>query len=172
MSGPILNVSEAKLQPRPTAMAPKGDAAKRYDARIALVGRQLGAKKLGYSLIALPPGQRAYPKHNHLSNEEMFYVIEGSGELHVSDEVFPVRAGDIIASLPGGKETAHQIVNTGNAEMRYLAVSTMISPDIVDYPKTGKFGVLAERPPGPDGKPRMFAFIGRESDRADYWEGE
>ena len=54
------------------------------------------------------------------------------------------KLGDIIACPPGGPETAHQILNTGNEELRYLAVSTKPSPEICDYPDSGKFGVLAE----------------------------
>jgi hypothetical protein len=32
--------------------------------------------------------------------------------------------------------------------------------------------VLAETPPGADGKPGMFRVIGRHSAILDYWEGE
>lgn len=50
-------------------------------------------------------------------------------------------------------------------------MSTKLSPEIGEYPDSGKFGVLAEFPAGPDGKPQMFRFIGRESLGIDYWEG-
>ncbi|HEV8110827.1 MAG TPA: cupin domain-containing protein, partial [Burkholderiales bacterium] len=39
----------------------------------------------------------------------MFYVVEGSGEVRIGSETFPIRAGDIIACPPGGQDTAHQI---------------------------------------------------------------
>ncbi len=71
-----------------------------------------------------------------------------------------------------GEEIAHQIVNTGTIELRYLAVSTKLSPEIAEYPDSGKFGVLAEYPPGPDGKPQTFRFVGREDLNVGYWEGE
>jgi uncharacterized cupin superfamily protein len=174
MNRPILNIAEVELMPRPPQMAPKGAAAERYDARVGFIGRKIGAQKLGYSLIAVPPGKRAFPLHNHYVNEEMFFILEGSGEVHIGEAKYPVRRGDVIANPPGGPDTAHQIVNTGKDELRYLAVSTQISPDMVDYPRTntGKFGVLAEMPPGPDGKPRRFAFIGHQGKGGDYWEGE
>src|SRR5687767_11552932 len=90
---PILNVSELELQARPPAMRPTGEAAERFDgARMGAIGSRLGAKKLGYNVTALPPGKRAYPFHNHHENEEMFYVIEGSGEVRIGDMVYPVRA--------------------------------------------------------------------------------
>ncbi len=54
----------------------------------------------------------------------------------------------------------------------YLAVSTKLSPEIAEYPDSGKFGVLAEYAPGPDGKPQGFRFVGKESLNVNYWEGE
>jgi len=73
---------------------------------------------------------------------------------------------------PGGKETAHQIINTGDVELKYLAVSTKLSPEIAEYPDSGKFGVLADFPADADGKTQRFMFIGREGESGDYWEGE
>jgi len=120
----------------------------------------------------VPPGKRAFPFHNHRINEEMFFVIEGTGDIRIGQATYPIRAGDVIACPPGGKETAHQIVNTGTTELRYLAISTKVSPEIAEYPDTGKFGVLAEFSAGADGKPQMFRYIGRESLAVGYWEGE
>ncbi len=172
MPPPILNLADVDLQPRPAAFAATGPAAQRYDARMGQIAPRVGAQKLGYNLTAVPPGKRAFPFHNHRVNEEMFFVVEGTGEIRIGGAVHPIRPGDVIACPPGGKEAAHQIVNTGTTELRYLAVSTKLSPEIAEYPDTGKFGVLAEFPPGPDGKPQMFRFVGREGQGVDYWEGE
>ena len=172
MSKPIINIADVELQRRPASFAPTGSAAERFDARMGFFSSLLGAKKLGYNLTAVLPGKRAFPLHNHHVNEEMFFVIEGDGEVRVGEAGYPIRAGDIIACPAGGKETAHQIINTGTKELKYLAVSTKLSPDIAEYPDSGKFGVLAEYPPGPDGQARMFRFVGRENLNIDYWEGE
>jgi len=171
MSHPIINIDEVELQPRPAAFAATGDAANRFDARMGFIAPRIGAQKLGYNLTAVPPGKRAFPLHNHRVNEEMFLVLEGTGEIRVGDAVYPIRAGDVIACPPGGKETAHQIVNSGTAELKYLAVSTKLSPDIAEYPDSGKFGVLAEFPSG-GSKPKTFRFVGRESNAVPYWDGE
>lgn len=172
MPPPILNLADVELMPRPAAFAATGPAAERYDARMGQIASRLGAQKLGYNLTAVPPGKRAFPFHNHRVNEEMFFVVAGTGEIRIGGAVHPIRTGDVIACPPGGGETAHQIVNTGTTELRYLAVSTKLSPEIAEYPDTGKFGVLAEFPPGPDGKPRTFRYVGREGQGVDYWEGE
>ena len=172
MNRPILNIAEVELKPRPPAFAATGAAAERFDARMGAIASRVGAQKLGYNVTAVPPGKRAFPFHNHRVNEEMFFILEGTGEVRIGDAVHPIRAGDVIACPPGGKQTAHQIVNTGTAELRYLAVSTRLSPDIAEYPDSGKFGMLAEFPSEAGGKPQSFRFVGRESNAVPYWDGE
>jgi uncharacterized cupin superfamily protein len=172
MTKPVINIHDVELQPRPAVFAPTGAAAERYDARMGFISPLVGAKKLGYNLTAVPAGKRAFPLHNHHVNEEMFFIIEGEGEVRIGDAVYPIRPGDIVACPAGGKETAHQIINTGAAELKYLAVSGKVSADVVEYPDSGKFGVLSEYSPGPDGKPRGFRFVGRESLNLNYWEDE
>lgn len=172
MPKPIINIADIQLQPRPPAFAAQGAAAERYDARMGIVGAQIGAKKLGYNITAVPPGKRGFPLHNHQVNEEMFFILEGSGELQMGSETFPVRAGDFIACPPGGQDSAHQIINTGQVELKYLAVSTKLSPEIVEYPNSKKFGIMAEMAAAAGTQPRMLRFVGREGDSVDYWEGE
>lgn len=172
MSKPIINIADIELHPRPAAFAATGDAAQRFDARMGSIAPLIGAQKLGYNITAVPPGKRAFPFHHHRVNEEMFFILQGSGELRFGEAIYPVKEGDIIACPPGGKEKAHQIVNTGATEMRYLAVSTKLSPEIAEYPDSGKFGILAEFPADAGGKPQMFRFVGKESQNVDYWEGE
>ena len=162
MKKPIINIADVTLQPRPPQFAPQGAAAQRFDARVGQIGRQIGAKKLGYNLTAVPPGKRAYPFHNHRSNEEMFYILEGRGEVRIGAETFPIRAGDFIACPPGGPELAHQIVNTGTAELKYLAVSTMRGPEVCEYPDSGKIGVLSD----------SIRYVNRSDSQVGYWDGE
>lgn len=172
MSKPVINLDEIKLHPRPAALAATGDAAERFDARMGMIAPLIGAQKLGYNITAVLPGKRAFPFHNHRVNEEMFLILEGTGEVRIGDAVYPLKAHDIVACPPGGPETAHQIINTGDAELKYLAISTKASPEIAEYPDSGKFGVLAELSPAVDGKPQRFMFVGREDESRDYWEGE
>ncbi len=172
MSKPVININDIELLPRPPAFAPKGAVAERYDARMGFIAPRIGAQKLGCNITAVPPGKRAFPFHNHHANEEMVYVLEGTGEVRIGEATYPIRAGDIIALPAGGQETAHQVVNTGREELKYLAVSTRTYPEVVEYPDSGKFGILSTSVPGPDGKPREFRFVGRAEQGVDYWEGE
>lgn len=101
--------------------------------------------------------------------------VPHSGRLRrtpLGKQVLPIRKGDVIACPAGGPETAHQIVNTGFEELRYFAVSSRLSPEIAEYPDTGRFGLHADLAPGADGVPRMMMFVGRESETLDYWQGE
>jgi len=172
MHKPIINIADVELQPRPAAFAATGPAAEKFDARMGMIGPKIGAQKLGYNITEVPPGKRAFPFHHHRVNEEMFFVLEGSGEVRIGGETYPIRAGDIIACPPGGAEVSHQIINSSAAPLRYLAISTKLSPEIAEYPDSGKFGVLAEFPPGTDGTPRTFRYVGRAGDQVDYWDGE
>jgi len=172
MFRPIINIEEVALEPRPAAFAPTGAAAGRFAARMGLIGPRIGARKLGYNITAVPPGKSAFPFHNHHVNEEMVFVLQGSGEIRIGDGTYPLRVGDVVALPPGGREAAHQIINSGTDELRYLAVSNRLSPELAEYPDSGKFAVLAELAAGADGKPRRWLFVGRESQSLDYWEGE
>lgn len=172
MNKPIINIADVELLARPAAFAATGSAAERFDARMGMVGPRIGAQKLGYNITEVPPGKRAFPFHNHRVNEEMFFVLEGSGEARIGGQTYPIRSGDIIACPPGGAESAHQIINSGSVPLRYLAVSTKLSPEIAEYPDSGKFGVLAEFPAGTDGQPQTFRFVGRAGNQVGYWEGE
>ena len=144
----------------------------RYEARLGAISTKLGAQKLGYNLTIVPPGKRAFPRHSHRVNEEMFFILEGEGELIVGAERYAVKRGDVIACPPGGPETAHQLRNTSmSAELKYLAISTKLSPEVVDYPDSNKTGFYGEFPV-PDGKPQVTRVLARTGASLDYWEGE
>lgn len=172
MEKPVINIAEIELQPRPAAFAPEGEAAQRFDARIGQIAPLIGARQLGYNITAVPPGKRAFPFHNHRVNEEMFFILEGTGELRYGETTYAVGPGDVIACPAGGRDQAHAILNNGDGELRYLAVSTKLSPEIAEYPDSDKFGVLAHFTDGSGGQPRMFYHIGREGEGLGYWEGE
>lgn len=167
----IINIDAIELPPRPAAVGAPGGASERFDGRMGSVSTRIGAHKLGYNITAVPPGKRAFPLHSHRINEEMFFVLEGSGEVRIGNERHPLRQGDFLACPPGGPETAHQIINTGTTELKYLAVSTQQFPEICDYPDSGKF-LVTEHPRNADGSVNGFRHIGRPESAVDYWDGE
>lgn len=172
MSKPIINLDDIKMASWPVGALLSGPARERYEAKMGYVGPLIGAQKLGYNITAVPPGKSAFPLHNHHVNEEMFFILQGAGEVQIGTDRFPIRTGDFIACPPGGPDKAHKIFNTGEEDLRYLSVSTKQTPEIVDYPDSGKFGVLAELAPDAEGKRKRFTFLGRGGESLEYWEGE
>jgi uncharacterized cupin superfamily protein len=168
----VLNIADTELRSVDPARAPKGENAGNYDIRHAEIASRIGARKLGYNLTVVAPGKRSCPFHSHRAEEEMFFILEGSGELRYGDARVPLRAGDIVACPVGGPETAHQIINTGDTEMRYLSVSTLAPIEICEYPDSGKFGVFEDLPDEADGRHVRFRHLARHADARDYWEGE
>ncbi len=139
MKPPILNIEKASFQ--------KLSHGERFESETAWVAPTLNSQKLGYNVTIIPPGKRAFPYHLHHGNEEMFFVLEGKGQIRIDGSVHRIRKGDFV-SLPPGPGSAHQIINDSKQPLRYLAVSTMESPEVVEYPDTGKIGVLTGEPPG------------------------
>jgi uncharacterized cupin superfamily protein len=154
MPRPILNVDALEYRP--------WGHGERFEARVGDIAAKIGAQKLGYNVTVVPPGKRAYPAHCHRVNEEMFFVLEGQGELRVGSERYPVRAGDIIACPPGGPETAHQIINDSNAELGYISVSTMMPAEVCEYPDSKKVGAYGGG----------LRHMTRTDHHVDYWTDE
>ncbi len=139
-----------------------------FQARIGRIGPMLGLTGLGCTLTVVAPGKRAYPFHRHHVSSELFYILSGNGEVRLDGRTLPLRPGDLIAN-PAGAE-AHQIVNTGREELRYLAISEIGSVDIIDYPDSGKMGAAAGVKNG-DLSTATYKAFGRVTP-ADYFDGE
>ncbi|MEM0954900.1 MAG: cupin domain-containing protein [Pseudomonadota bacterium] len=160
---PLVNLDELKFF--------EMSQGEKYGAMLAPIGSEIGAEKLGCRVTVLQPGKRAWPKHSHLVNEELFFILEGEGTAVIGDTEYAIRAGDMVACLPR-KELAHQILNTSDRELKYLAISTMEEPDVCLYPDSNKFGVFAGAAPGGDGAARSFSIYASRDSEMDYWEGE
>lgn len=162
MSKPIINVDELEY----TEFG-KGT---RFKAARGPVSTRIGAKKLGYAVIRVEPGKCAWPYHSHHVNEEMFFVLEGHGTLRHADEEHPIRAGDFICAPPDPQQP-HQIINTSDRDLIYIALSTLEPTDVFLYPDSGKYGVwhgsVRDRH-----APENFVVFARKETAVDYWDGE
>lgn len=163
MKSRILNIEKVSFE--------KWAHGKSFKCAIGWAGAALGSRKLGFNVTVVPPGKRAWPYHVHHVNEEMFFVMKGRGSIRIGEASYRIRKGDFI-SLPPGRETAHQIINDSKAPLRYLAVSTMETPEVAEYPDSGKLGVFAGSPPGRRASKASIRHFTRVGDRVDYWEGE
>ncbi len=143
----------------------------RFAARRKRLGFAAGGEMLGCSLYEVPPGKTAFPYHLHHANEEAIYILSGRGRLRLDEAEHTVGEGDYIA-LRVGRAGAHQLINDADAPLRYLCMSTMIEPEVAEYPDSGKIGVLAGAAPGGDEKRREFFKLFHRDADTDYWDGE
>ncbi|WP_018604366.1 cupin domain-containing protein [Uliginosibacterium gangwonense] len=137
-----------------------------YESMAARLAKGTAAQKLGASIDILAPGKRSCPYHFHHAQEEMFIILEGTGSLRVAGEVLPVHAGDMVF-IPPGPEYPHQIINTSDQALKYLSISTMDSPEVVEYPDSGKYLAKVDRE-----DTRAFQAIRHLDDSVDYWTDE
>jgi uncharacterized cupin superfamily protein len=141
-----------------------------YDTLCARLGTGTVAGKLGLSIDIVAPGMRACPYHFHYAQEEAFVILEGEGSLRVAGEMLALAAGDVVF-IPPGPQYPHQIVNTSAAPLKYLSISTRDSPEVVEYPDSGKYLAMAAGTLA-DGRLQAFGRMHREADDLDYWHGE
>lgn len=105
--------------------------------RRARLGRQVGCEKLGASLFEIPPGASSFPLHAHYANEELIFVLEGRPTLRTLEAERQLEPGDVVA-CPVGRRGSHRLDNRQDGHARVLVVSTMLAPELVEYPDTGK----------------------------------
>ncbi len=113
----------------------------------ATAGRQfvLGARpEVGCTsatqFIGLVPPGRA-PDHFH-TYDEVIYVLEGQGELHVGGESAPLRPGSCV-HLPA--RLVHCLANTGDTELRLLGVFRPAGSPAEAYYPDGTPAVVPDR---------------------------
>lgn len=157
----VLNIDDAESRD-----IASGDC---FEARIAPLADKTGGQRIGANLTTVPPGKAAFPMHHHYGNEEHFFIVSGTGTLRLGDDRHAVRPGDYVVTPPGGPELAHQLVNTGSEDLRYLSLSTKIVPEVVGYPDSGKTGVLPVPFGHGDG---MFLVEDTSKNTKGYWDGE
>jgi uncharacterized cupin superfamily protein len=134
------------------------------------VGIRLGGELLGATLYECPPGNRVWPYHLHYANEEMLLVLEGTPTLRTPEGERPLERGEV-ALFRRGPEGAHQLLNRSDGPARFLIVSTMVEPEVCEYPDSGKVGIWAGAAPGAAQPPSFHAFF-RSEQEVDYWDGE
>jgi uncharacterized cupin superfamily protein len=159
---PVINLADVPLRDNG-----HGDT---FQAKVGSFGRMIGSPGIGVMYVVVPPGKRAFPFHVHHVLHEMFVILEGTGEYRFGDNTYPVKPGDVCAAPAGGPECAHQLVNTGETELKYLGLSTSANTEVVEYPDSRKFAVTS-RYDWATGKGGV-RFIGRPEGSLDYWDGE
>jgi uncharacterized cupin superfamily protein len=136
----------------------------------ARLGRQAGAQKLGASLFELPPGGASFPLHAHMANEEMLLVLAGRPTLTTLDGERELGPGEVVA-CPAGRRGAHRLDNRSDQPARVLIVSTMIAPDINEFPRAGRSWARSYAP-GSDPGDDDVELTGRTGETFDLFDVE
>ena len=132
------------------------------------VGAAAGAEKLGATLYEVDPGGRVSPLHIHHANEELLIVL--SGRADAADRrtaSASSRPATSWRSRPGAAAT-HQVLNRSDEAARVLIASTMVYPEVVEHPDTGKVLAISGRPD--EAAAVMLAF--RQGDAVPVTEGD
>ncbi len=79
-----------------------------------------GAENLGCSIAhaIVPAGEETLPHLLHVSYE-LYYILSGTGEMHIDEESAEVRGGQIVLIPPGARQF---IRNTGSSDLIFLAI--------------------------------------------------
>jgi uncharacterized cupin superfamily protein len=85
------------------------------------LGTAAGCLTAGVNRIELDPGEVSTPAHVHGADEEIFFVLGGSGLSWQDGETYEIRAGDCVVHPPRGK--AHTL-RAGDDGLDVLAYGT------------------------------------------------
>ena len=122
-----------------------------YRWRRARLGRQAGMEQLGASLFEVPPGGATFPLHIHHHNEEAIVVVSGHPTLRTLDGSRSLSPGEVVA-CPAGHRGGHRLDNETAEPVRVLIVSTMLAPEVNEFPEDGTYW-LRSSVPGHDPAP-------------------
>jgi len=116
-----------------------------------------GSRLSGIQHVTVSPGRRSSTRHCHAREDEVFVVLEGSGELLLGDERHAVRPGTVV-SRPAATGVAHSF-EAGDDGLVMLAYGTRDPAEICWYPDSRKI---------------LFDGIGViiRAQPLDYWDGE
>jgi uncharacterized cupin superfamily protein len=150
LAGPLERPVVDPDQPRPANVVGLRELETGRPSRLRALGRAGGAVKAGLNHVTLPAGATGPPPHVHSLEEELFYVLAGSGTVTLGADEHPLTAGDIVARPPA-TGVAHS-VRAGPDGLTYLVYGTREAGDSVYYPTRGQvrlrgLGVTIAAPP-------------------------
>lgn len=83
------------------------------------IGQAAGLRRIGVSIVVVPPGRRISWPHAEENEEEFVYVLEGGVDAWIDGVLHPMRSGDF-AAFPAGTGICHTFINNGDREARLL----------------------------------------------------
>ena len=87
--------------------------------------RALGGTIVGVSREVLAPGFRVPFGHMHRDQEEVYFVVRGSGRIKIEDEILELSEGDLVRIAPG----VWRCTEAGPDGMAIIAVGAPIADE-------------------------------------------
>jgi uncharacterized cupin superfamily protein len=87
---------------------------------------------LGASVYELEPGNFVV-YHFHHASEELMVVLRGRPTLRTGEGTRVLAEGEVV-HFPTGPDGAHGVSNETDEPVRFLMASTLLSPEVVEYP--------------------------------------
>ena len=104
------------------------------DATFANLGAAAGTVRVGMRREQISPGKRALPPHVHTAEEEIFYVLGGSGVSWQDGQTHHVSTGDCLLHLP--RTAAHSLI-AGADGMDVLVCGDRVPTEMAHIPRAG-----------------------------------
>lgn len=123
---------------------------------------------LASSVWELEPGGTQSPYHFHHGGEELLIVLRGTPTLRSPEGERELREGEVV-HFPRGPDGAHQLSNRSQEVARYVIASALPTPEIIEYPDSGKIASMARTETTAGGP--LFT-INRLVDAVEYFDGE
>jgi uncharacterized cupin superfamily protein len=101
--------------------------------------------QVGLSVYVLGPGEKHLPYHFHHGAEELLIVLEGAPVLRTPAGERTLENGDVV-HFARGADGAHQLWNDTSDRVRFVVASAGTTPELIEYPDTGKIAAMAKTP--------------------------
>ena len=124
------------------------------DMRLVPLSGRVGMKRMGVSLLRIPPGKESFIPHAHAVQEEFVFVLEGTGEMVLDGVAHAVGPGDFVGFPTDG--VVHSLRSVGPGDLVYLTGGERPAVDIADMPTIGRTTVFR------NGRMTLFAQDGAE----------
>jgi mannose-6-phosphate isomerase-like protein (cupin superfamily) len=98
------------------------------------------AMTLCLGVVEIEPGHHS-PLHRHRC-EEVYYVVQGTGELESDGRRYPLRPGCAVLNRPG---VLHRVHNTGTEALRLVVVGgVMLVPLLPNWPTQSPYEIVED----------------------------
>jgi mannose-6-phosphate isomerase-like protein (cupin superfamily) len=98
----------------------------RYPGAMRRMTGPLGNEQMAFTHRVMPPGSggKGGYGHRHMTQEEVYFVISGTLEFKIEDEVIDVPAGSAVRIAP---EVVRSVWNEGPQDAELIIVSTRLA---------------------------------------------